>query len=298
VLGYPLGVLSAAGGRPARYLALLDRMVAVGPRHAIQHRRLNRRLSSLGSAPDDAVYGPIWREAAAELGAQVLERPGGYLEIRGEGVLTRVRYHRTPLDDASTWALCLDKPLVHERLVAAGVPVPAHLEFTLGGIEAARQFLRNASGPMIVKPASGTSSGAGVTGGVRSGPDLVRAAVNAARFGRRLLVEQHAAGDMHRILLLDGEPLDLLRRNPPRLRGDGRSTIRDLVVAENRRRLAACGRNGFLFLKIDLDSDIALRRAGYTPALSSASGQERDAEVQLERGRPGGQRDHADSALG
>jgi cyanophycin synthetase len=67
------------------------------------------------------------------------------------------------------------------------------------------------------------------------------------------------------VLVLDGEILDLVRRDPPRVVGDGQSTIATLVAEESRRRLAAAGDAGLSPLHVDLDALITLERAGLTP---------------------------------
>ena len=257
-------VLSLLGGRPATALGQGRRLAALGPLHAARYR-LGRSAGS-GFASQDDVYAEIWGGAAAEVGAEMARYANGFLELRAGGAAARVRHNWTPLDDVVARAASLDKPFVHQRLAAAGVPVPPYLEFTLADIERAQSFLRDTSGaPIIVKPASGTGGGQGVTGGIRRPRDLVWAALNAARFDRRLLVERQGPGSMYRILLLDGDLIDVIVRHPPQLTGDGRTSIAGLVIAENRRRIAARGRAGLMLLALNLDCELALRDVSCTP---------------------------------
>jgi cyanophycin synthetase len=114
----------------------------------------------------------------------------------------------------------------------------------------------------VVKPASGTDRGTGVTGGIRRRDDLVRACVRAARWDERVLIERQVPGRVYRLLFLDGELLDAVARSRPSVVGDGRSTVADLIAAENRRRLATGGRDGLSLVTIDLDCVLALRAAG------------------------------------
>ena len=91
---------------------------------------------------------------------------------------------------------------------------------------------------------------------------LRRACLRAGRESRDLLVERQAPGDVLRILLYHGEPLDVLRRRPPTVVGDGRSTIAELIAAENDRRFAAAAGERPWVLRADLDCVFALEHAG------------------------------------
>jgi D-alanine-D-alanine ligase-like ATP-grasp enzyme len=261
VLSRALGLL---GGGPATALAQIRRVAEIGPWQALQYRRVIRDYRRGGPAPEHDVYAEIWGEAATELGAEMVRYPHGFLELRSGGTAVRVRDNWTPLDDVVARALSLDKSLVHQRLAAAGVPVPEHAEFTPATVDVALRFLQRTDGPVIVKPATGTGGGEGVAGGIRSRSDLLRAVIHAARLPRRLLIECQGRGNMYRILLLDGELVDIVARHPTRLTGDGRSSIAELVANENRRRIAAHGRAGLMLVTLNLDCEIALRSAGYS----------------------------------
>jgi cyanophycin synthetase len=71
---------------------------------------------------------------------------------------------------------------------------------------------------------------------------------------------------VYRFLLLDGELLDVVRRRPPTVVGDGRSSVDELIAAENSRRLEADGEEGLWLLRADLDLVLALERQGLRPS--------------------------------
>jgi hypothetical protein len=73
-----------------------------------------------------------------------------------------------------------------------------------------------------------------------------------------------ASGTVYRLLFLEGELLDVLRRLVPRVTGDGRSTIGELVAAEDRRRMHTSGGAGLVLVSIDLDCLFRLENAGLT----------------------------------
>jgi D-alanine-D-alanine ligase-like ATP-grasp enzyme len=239
----------------------VDLLRSTGPRHAWRRWQCDRALRRVAPARSAEVVRALWTEAAAELGATVTERGGGRLEIRRGHAVVTVAGQDASLNAPAAVALARDKPAAYAALTRAGVPVPEHLAFEAGDLEPAKAFLARGPVPCVVKPAAG-SGGDGVTGGVRTAADLRRAALSAARFASRLLVERQIPGDVFRLLVLDGEVLDVLRRHAPQIEGDGRSTVEELIFAEYDRRLAANGDGGLKPFAVDLDCLLALASAG------------------------------------
>ena len=242
----------------------LDLLRSTGLRYAIQRRREEERLSTLARDPGKSAYRVIWQEAADELGAELSVLSGEFFEIDDNGTRARVWRHWVPLDDAVTLRLALDKMAVHELLTRAGLPLPDHYEFDASELDGALDFITRTGSACVVKPTGG-ASGSGATTGVRTRDQLLRARLRAGRIGRRLLIEQQAEGDMYRFLFLDGELLDAVRRRPPRVTGDGRSTIRELIAAENATRLDPVHPVSMPILRVDLDCLFALEAAEPEP---------------------------------
>ena len=205
-------------------------------------------------------YRRLWLDAASAVGADVSEPGGGFIEFRRGGCAVRVWGSWVPLDDLVTLRFADDKLLSRRSLEAAGLPVPAYSVFDRGDPRPAREFLAAAPGSCVVKPA-GSSGGSGATSGVRTDKALRRALLRAGRLDDRLLIERQVPGDLYRLLFCDGELLDVIRRLPPRVTGDGRSTVGELVAAENSRRLAAAGGERVGLLRLDLDSALTLEQA-------------------------------------
>jgi cyanophycin synthetase len=107
-----------------------------------------------------------------------------------------------------------------------------------------------------VKPSDGTSGGNGVTTGIETRRQLLKAAVNAAGYSTRSLIEEQVTGDTIRLLYLDGQLLDAVRRCPPAVLGDGKSRISQLVQGVNRRRLDA----GYGLAQVTLNYDTDMKR--------------------------------------
>jgi cyanophycin synthetase len=108
---------------------------------------------------------------------------------------------------------------------------------------------------------------------VRTERQLRRARLRAARLHGDLLIERQVPGDVLRLLFFDGELLDVIRRRPPAVTGDGRSTILELIAAENERRFAAAAGERPWLLRADLDAVFTLEAAGLRLSSVPAAGE-------------------------
>ncbi len=261
------------GSRGRAVAARLDLISACGVGLLMRRIRAERRLSALGAAARDRLYEEIWTQAAGECGAQIERLAPGLLELRCDGARTRVFHQFVPLDNPVTLQVALDKTLVHRLMADAAVPHADYLEWTADDLSPAASFLTRAEGPCVVKPAAGTGGGHGVVPGVESLEDLRRARLHAGTQVDRLLIERQVEGAVFRLLLLDGELLDVVRSVPANVTGDGRSTIEQLIARENERRVEAGGAAGLSLIGLNLDTALTLRRAGL--AMSSVPEQGR-----------------------
>jgi D-alanine-D-alanine ligase-like ATP-grasp enzyme len=265
--GLAAGALRLGAGVAGR----LDLALAVGPAAAVRHRRLALREAELYPGRR-AVVTAAWLQAAEQVGASASDLGDGRVAFERHGRRAEVRDHYLPLEDPAALRLALDRGRVDALLAEAGVPTPDHLLVPATRPRGALGWMRARPGPFVVKPASGTSGGHGITCEVRTAADFARAALSAGRFDDELLVETQAPGSMYRMLVLDGRLIGTVRRDPPALEGDGRSSVAELVAGENRRRLAAAGREAHALLRPDLDHLLTLRRQGLKPRSVPAAG--------------------------
>jgi cyanophycin synthetase len=264
--------LAARAPVAVRELAFrLDVVRSVGLKYALHWRKQKPRAYEIGDRAVEVLYKQVWHEAAEELGAEAIALQGEFIEMRRGAVTTRVWRQMTALDDPVALNLALDKTSVHELLTARGIAVPQYIEFGHTDLAPAMRFIADAGGPCVVKPAGGGRGGAAVTGCVGDEMQLARAVLSAARIGSRVLIERRIPGDMYRLLFLDGELLDVVVRHTPHLTGDGRSTVLELLIRENERRLDT-GRAQSP-LTADLDFVFTLAAGGRTPFTVPAAGE-------------------------
>jgi cyanophycin synthetase len=231
---------------------------------AILRSSLLRRSGVIDPSARVDFYRRIWEAAARELSVELRSLPDGFVEVRSGERSTRIREHLVMLDSPVTVTLARTKPLAYSLLSAAGLAVPEFRRFDLETFHSAVSFLRSAAGPCVIKPACGSVGGDGVTTNITSRRALVRAAVHAALYSRTMVIEQQVRGDVYRLLYLDGVLLDAIRREPPSVTGDGRSTVRELIRQENQRRSLGGGATAHRRITITPDCRAALRLAGFS----------------------------------
>jgi len=217
-------------------------------------------------------YRTAWADAAASVGAAVEDLGDGLLDMRHGDMLLRVRENLTSLDDPVTMAVAGDKPLVYHLLAARGLPVARHIVCRYDDLEAASMFAAGVGVPCVVKPALDSAAGAGVTTCVVGEAHLARAMARAGAWSNDVVVEEQAAGDNYRLLYLDGELLDAVLRGPPRVRGDGRSSIAQLVAADNADRARRGIDAAQSLLRVDHDLRNTLRSQGFSLRSVPAAG--------------------------
>jgi len=211
-----------------------------------------RRRHAIRQSMKAALYDDIWRQVAAKLGASIESMPGGFSKISVGEASTFVLGPLVRLDDCLTLKLAGNKPLVYQTLNAMQIiGLPDHCTYTSSDASKALHFLETNGGPVVVKPAAGTGAGAGVTTGITTRAQLLRATVVAGRFCDDLIVEEQIAGENYRLLFLGGEMIDAVHRCPPTVVGDGASTISELVDKENKLRHESSGRRAISLLAKD-----------------------------------------------
>lgn len=211
-------------------------------------------------------YEELWQRAALATGATAQRLSNGLIQITRGSFATFVDRSDIMLDSAIASRLLLDKALTYDWLAGKGLRVPRRAAFSMNSLDRAEAFLAGQAGPVVVKPADGTGCGHGVTTGITSLAGLHAASCHAAAFHPNLLVEEQLTGSSFRLLYLDGEFIDAVRRDSPVVIGDGRSSIRQLALQENDRRREAAPITALSPLMIDRESRNTLAAQGRSPA--------------------------------
>lgn len=217
-------------------------------------------------------YREMWRAVAEALGGEFNVLSDDMWEIAVGAARTRLQLHQTEFDNPAVLGLAGKKAVVHRLLAGAGLPVPAHAVFSLDDLGVAYRFRERHPRGCVVKPANGYG-GQGVTTHILSASEVRRAAILASLYDGELLVEAQVPGECYRLLVLEGKMIHAVRRRGPHLTGDGISSVRQLMEAENARRRM----NGHAELDLDRDCLFTLDHQGL--ALDSIVGNGREFAV-------------------
>lgn len=181
---------------------------------------------------DEALRRGIWVE--------VLDAETGEMRLTHGGRSVITRESLSEFTSAVAMCRCDDKRLTRRLVSDAGITVPRARLASFGEDDYA--FVKEV-GEVVVKPSRG-EQGKGITVGVTvdDGPDELAAALARAREQfPEVLIEQRVTGDDLRLVVIDGRVVAAALRLPPEVIGTGEHTVRDLIVAESRRRSAATG---------------------------------------------------------
>ena len=153
---------------------------------------------------------------------------------------------------------CDDKRLTRRLVSEAGIAVPKGRLATFD--EHDHAFLEEV-GDVVVKPTRG-EQGKGITVGVSGPEELDAALVRAREEHPNVLIEQRAAGDDLRLVVIDGKVVAAALRQPAEILGTGHHTVRELIEAQSRRREAATG--GESRIPIDGVTEATVKEAGWS----------------------------------
>lgn len=126
-----------------------------------------------------------------------------------------------------------DKLQLKKRLLKAGIPAARGGAFSR--FEPMAELFEKIDKPVIVKPAQG-SRGRHTTTFIYTKEQLKQAFDIGKQIARRLVMEEHLVGSVYRGTVIRGKLLGVERGDPPRITGDSKSTIRELIVIKNTNR--------------------------------------------------------------
>ncbi len=190
-------------------------------------------VSAVRDKLDDCYLGPSTAAivaAASDRHIPHIRLNDGNLVQLGHGKRQRrIWTAETDLTSAIAEGIAADKDLTKRLLRAVGVPVPEGEAAATPA--AAWQAAQDIGLPVVVKPADG-NHGRGVTLDLTTQAEVEAAWALADQHGSEVLVERYVRGDEHRLLVVGGEVVAAARGEAAWVRGDGRSTVAELIDAQ------------------------------------------------------------------
>jgi D-alanine-D-alanine ligase-like ATP-grasp enzyme len=113
--------------------------------------------------------------------------------------------------------------------------VPVAFGESVSKLEDALKIFRKGRKPFITKPQLG-SRGRHTTTHIYTEKQLIEGFKIAKKLCRYVIVEEHLVGSVYRGTYVNGEVVGILRGDPPRITGDGVSSIKKLIALKNKNR--------------------------------------------------------------
>jgi D-alanine-D-alanine ligase-like ATP-grasp enzyme len=145
-----------------------------------------------------------------------------------------------------------DKGVILKKFRAAGIPVPrGGSASSVAAAEKIFHSIVNQPGDaVIVKPAIGSRSRHTYIH-LTDIAALRHAFKKAKELSPRVVVEEELTGFVFRITLVGGKIAGVMRREPPHVIGDGKTSVKELIAEENRNPL----RHGEIFHELPLNEE-------------------------------------------
>ncbi|KPK29056.1 MAG: hypothetical protein AMJ61_00535 [Desulfobacterales bacterium SG8_35_2] len=206
----------------------------------------------------------LWQNAAKKIGAKAERFGYGFTKVNYNSHFTFVLNSMVMLDNHLTLKIAGNKPLVLRLLKEQNIPTQKYLEFDIYDLSKAYKFLKAQAASCVVKPAGSTGSGNGITTKIHTYEQLKKASYLAATYDKRLLIEEEIPGDSFRLLYLNGQLLDVVKREAPHVVGDGMHNFKHLILKENQERLKGDPIIALSPLEIDYECILNLQHLGYS----------------------------------
>ncbi|HKI63989.1 MAG TPA: N-acetylglutaminylglutamine synthetase [Burkholderiales bacterium] len=232
------------------------------PEFTVKHKNpINEKLF-VGSPPESQLnpYARIIVDEARRRGiaVEVIDAEGGFFRLTSGGRTVRCRESLSELTSGVAVSICDDKAVTRRIVGRAGVRVPEQIEYS--SREQLAEFLARHR-QVVVKPARG-EQGRGVSVGLEDLEQAMAAVAQARESSTRVLVEQCVQGEDLRLVVIDFKVVAAALRRPARVIGDGRSSVRELIASQSRRRAAATG--GESKIPLDAETGRCVAGAGYS----------------------------------
>jgi GNAT-family acetyltransferase (TIGR03103 family) len=192
------------------------------------------------------------------IGVEIIDAEGGFFRLTYGGRSIVCRESLTALTTAIAMSICDDKRVTRRIVKAANVNVPQQV--SADDEEKTRAFVE-AHESVVVKPARG-EQGKGVAVGLKDWSETQTAIETARKLCNEVIVEEFVQGSDLRIIVIDYRVVAAAIRKPAAVIGNGRSTVRDLIEHQSRRRAAATG--GESQIPLDAETERCVAEAGFS----------------------------------
>lgn len=232
------------------------------PTFSIKRKNVINEALFTGQRLEDQELNPYARiivdEAARRgIGVDIIDAEGAFFRLTYGGRSYVCRESLTELTTAIAMSICDDKRVTRRIVKAADVTVPSQVY--ANNDDEARAFLKEHSA-IVVKPARG-EQGKGVSVDLRNWRDTKRAIATARKICDDVIIEEFVEGADLRLIVIDYRVVAGAIRKPAAVVANGRSSVRELIAHQSRRRSAAT--SGESTIPLDAETERCVAEAGF-----------------------------------
>src|SRR5581483_1418715 len=175
----------------------------------------------------------------------------------------QVRFRATMTEKTSSIAVDIASNKDETKRMLQEQAIPVANGMTISSATQVDEAIKKIGFPLVFKPLDG-NHGRGISINIRTKEDAVAAFEHAAKISRRVIVERFVTGYDFRVLVIDHKMVAAALRDPAHVKGDGVSTIQQLIDKENTDPRRGYGHEKVLTLiTIDRDTLDLLEKKGY-----------------------------------
>lgn len=184
----------------------------------------------------------------------------------GESWLTSGCKITYPFRGSAARSICSNKIASHDIASRIGIETPITRVVRQGSSQETEALnMLDEYDSLIVKPYDSRGS-RGLTSNVKTESQLRSALDRSWKFSPVALVQEQFMGEELRFTVLDGEVVSALLRRTPRVVGDNKSNLRELITLEDKERRMITGSYVDYPLLEDIFTNVAKRRGDHVPS--------------------------------
>lgn len=176
----------------------------------------------------------------------------------------QVRFRATMTERTSSIAVDIAGNKDETKRLLGDAAIPVAKGVTASTLDDVHDAIRKVGFPLVFKPLDG-NHGKGATINVKNEEEAIAAFHYAKEYSRRIIVEKFITGHDFRVLVIDHKMVAAALRVPAHVKGDGSSTIQQLIDKENADPRRGYGHENVLTeITVDRDTEDLLEKKGYT----------------------------------
>ena len=176
----------------------------------------------------------------------------------------QVRFRATMTEKTSCIAVDIASNKDETKRMLQEQAIPVAKGITISSVAGVDEAIRKVGFPLVFKTLDG-NHGRGISINIRNKEDAIASYEHAAKISRRVIVERFVTGYDFRVLVIDNKMVAAALRDPAHVKGDGHSTVQQLIDLENTDPRRGYGHEKVLTLiSVDRDTLDLLDKKGYT----------------------------------